>query len=195
MKTITMATALALALATLGAPTALANTLPLQNAVISASYNGDNAAMLGLDSQFASIPGSHISSLDPTATGVEFFTSDFLFGIDFSADGGLTIMANYALPIGPYAMRFDFGSTLANPISSFTFTGAAGARGVPVLSIIDAHTIALDLSAVEWDEFGTLNASIAAISPVPETSPAAMLLAGLASLAGWTRWRRRQQLG
>lgn len=186
-----------LALAALGASTAHAQALPLplQNAVVKASYNDDNAGMLGLLSGFESGPNSHITTLDPTDIGVEFFTADALFGVDFSAAGALTVIANIVPPPGAYSMRFDFGSSLSLPISSLSFTGANGASGVPVLSIIDAHTLALDLSGVTWSEFGSFTAQITTASPVPELPPAAMLAAGLASLAGVMRLRQRRRQG
>ncbi len=174
----------------LGATTVHAQTLPLQHAVITATYNGEAAGMLGLDHLFAAEPGANTSALDPLDGGVEFLTADYLFGIDFSAGGALTVIANGAIPAGAYSMRFDFGNSLAGPIGAFTFVGASGAIGVPVLSIVDAHTIALDLGAVEWSEFGSVTAGIGIAAPVPEPSGVAMLLAGLAGLGLVRRPRR-----
>jgi hypothetical protein len=172
-----------LALVALSAGAAHAAPLPLQSATITATYNGAADGMLGLDHLFAAEPGSNTSTLDPTGTGVEFFTSDFLFGIDFSASGALTVIANSAIPTGAYSMRFDFGSTLANPINAFTFSGGSGTSGLPGLSILDAHTIALDLGAVGWTEFGSVTAQIDTSSPLPEPASAAIVLAGLAGIA------------
>jgi hypothetical protein len=167
----------------LGMGSAHAGMLPLQGAVITASYNGDAAGMLGLDHGFAAEPGSNTSALDSTGTGVEFLTADFLFGIDFSASGALTVIANGTIPTGAYSMRFDFGSSLASPISAFTFAGTEGASGVPGLSIVDAHTLALDLGGVEWNEFGAITARIETAAAVPEPSSAVLLFAGLGGLA------------
>lgn len=185
----------ALAALALAASTAHAATLPLQGATITATYNGDAAGMLGLDHQFATEAGSNVSGLDPTNSGVEFFTADFLFGIDLAASGALTVIANGAIPIGTYSMQFDFGSSLASPVSAFTFVDASGTSGVPVLSIIDAHTIALDLTAVQWSEFGSLSAEVSTAAVVPEPSSIAMLLAGLTVLGGSARVRRLRQPG
>jgi len=182
-------TPIAVALCALAA-NAHATPLPLQGASITATYNGDAAGMLGLDHGFAMEPGSNTTALDPLETGVEFLTADFLFGVDLSAAGTLTVIANGPVPTGAYSMRFDFGTSLAAPITAFTFVGTDGASGVPALSIVDSHTIALDLSAVEWSEFGTVTAAIATAAPVPEPATPALLLAGLAGIGLVARRRR-----
>ena len=173
----------ALALVALGQGAVHAAPLMLQDASITATYNGAADGMLGLDHDFAAGPGANTSKLDPTDTGVEFFTSDFLFGIDFSTDGLLTVIANYAVAPGAYSMRFDFGGAL--PITAFTLAGMGGVTGMPGLSIIDSHTIALDLSGVDWSEFGSLSARLetGTAVAVPEPGAPAILLGGLAALA------------
>ena len=179
-----------LALVALGAGTAHAAPLPLQNASIMATYNGAAAGMLGLDHGFAAEAGSNTTTLDPTDSGVEFFTADFLFGVDFTASGALTVIANSAVTPGAYSMRFDFGSSLANPISAFAWAGSSGISGMPGLSIVDSHTIALDLSAVDWSEFGSLTAQVGASAAVPEPGAPAIVFAGLAGLALVRRARK-----
>jgi hypothetical protein len=173
----------ALALVALGQGAVHAAPLMLQDTSITATYNGAANGMLGLDHGFAAEPGSNTSKLDPTNTGVEFFTSDFLFGIDFSADGLLTVIANYAVAPGAYSMRFDLGDAL--PVTAFTLAGMGGVTGIPGLSIIDSHTIALDLSGVDWSEFGALSARLetGTAVAVPEPGAPAILLGGLAALA------------
>ena len=173
----------ALALVALGQGAVHAAPLMLQDASITATYNGAADGMLGLDYGFAAGPGANTSKLDPTDTSVEFFTSDFLFGIDFSTDGLLTVIANYAVAPGAYSMRFDLGGTL--PVTAFTLTGASGVSGIPGLSIIDSHTIALDLSGVDWSEFGALSARLetGTAVAVPEPGAPAILMGGLAALA------------
>ena len=173
----------ALALVALGQGGVHAAPLMLQDASITATYNGAADGMLGLDHGFAAGPGANTSKLDPTDTGVEFFTSDFLFGIDFSADGLLTVIANYAVAPGAYSMRFDLGGAL--PVTAFTLTGASGVTGIPGLSIIDSRTIALDLSGVDWSEFGALSARLetGTAVAVPEPGAPAILMGGLAALA------------
>jgi hypothetical protein len=173
----------ALALVALGQGGVHAAPLMLQDASITATYNGAADGMLGLDHGFAAGPGANTSKLDPTDTGVEFFTSDFLFGIDFSTDGLLTVIANYAVAPGAYSMRFDLGGAL--PVTAFTLAGMGGVTGIPGLSIIDSHTIALDLSGVDWSEFGSLSARLetGTAVAVPEPGAPAILLGGLAALA------------
>jgi hypothetical protein len=173
----------ALALVALGQGGVHGAPLMLQDASITAIYNGAADGMLGLDHGFAAGPGTNTSKLDPTDTGVEFFTSDFLFGIDFSTDGLLTVIANYAVAPGAYSMRFDLGGAL--PITAFTLAGMGGVTGMPGLSIIDSHTITLDLSGVDWSEFGSLSARLetGTAVAVPEPAAPAILLGGLAALA------------
>jgi hypothetical protein len=173
----------ALALVALGQGAVHAAPLMLQDASITATYNGAADGMLGLDHGFAAGPGANTSKLDPTDTGVEFFTSDFLFGIDFSTDGLLTVIANYAVAPGAYSMRFDLSGAL--PVTAFTLAGMGGVTGIPGLSIIDSHTIALDLSGVDWSEFGALSARLetGTAVAVPEPGAPAILLGGLAALA------------
>ena len=181
-----------LALLALWQGSAHAALLPLQNASITATYNGAAAGMLALDHGFVAGPGGNTTTLDPTNSGVEFFTDDFLFGIDFDASGALTVIANAVAMPGAHSMRFDFGSSLANPISAFTLVGGAGISGLAGLSIVDAHTISLDLSAINWSEFGTLTAQLdaAPAAAVPEPAAPAIVLAGLAGMAFLRRNRK-----
>jgi len=183
----------ALALVALGQGAVHAAPLMLQDASITATYNGAADGMLGLDHGFAAGPGANTSKLDPTDTGVEFFTSDFLFGIDFSIDGLLTVIANYAVAPGAYSMRFDLGGAL--PVTAFTLAGMGGVTGMPGLSIIDSHTIALDLSGVDWNEFGALSARLetGTAVAVPEPGAPAILMGGLAALALVQNGRNRRK--
>ncbi len=189
MKTNHLAKAMALLAFSAATTTAHAALLPLQDAIVTATYNGAAAGMLGLDAGFATGAGANTTALDPTNIGVEFLTADFLFGVDVGADGPVTVIANSAIPTGAYSMRFDFGSSLANPITAFTFTGSSGAAGVPGLAVIDGHTIAIDLGSVTWSEYGTVTAEISAAA-VPEPSTVALLVAGLAGIGCLRRTRR-----
>lgn len=165
-----------------------ATTLPLQGAVITASYNG-TAAMLGLDDAFSGSAGGNTTALDPLNAGVEFLSADFAFAFDFAADGTLSIYNNSGAPLDPgaYSFRFDFGSTLAAPITAFKLLDGSAVGGLPLFSILDGGTaLGLDLGALSWNgDFTPITASIEAAqaAAVPEPGSMAILLAGAGALA------------
>lgn len=174
--------------AALAASHAQAAVLPFGDATVTASYNGDANGILGLDSSFALEAGSNITRLDPLdgPGGVEYLTADFLFGIDFSHAGLVTVTSNMPVPSGgAYQLRFDFGATLPAAIKAFTLVDASAIGGIPQLSVIDAHTIGLDLSALTWNgDFASFTSRIdLAGNEVPEPSGAALLLLGAAGMA------------
>ena len=188
MKTTTILETLVLAALATGQ--AQAAPLSLQDARITATYNGSAADVLGLDHLFAQEPGSNTSALDPTNSGVEFLTADFLFGFDFAADGTLVIYENMPVPAGDYKLTFDFGATLPAAITRFTLLDGSAVDGVPGLDVVDGHTIAVDLGALAWHgDFGSITAQIGA-ADVPEPAVPALLLAGAAGLAFGRRARR-----
>jgi hypothetical protein len=188
MKTTTILETLVLAALATGQ--AQAAPLSLQDARITATYNGSAADVLGLDHLFAQEPGSNTSTLDPTNSGVEFLTADFLFGFDFGADGTLVIYDNMPVPAGDYKLTFDFGATLPAAITRFTLLDGSAVDGVPGLSVVDGHTIGVDLSGLAWHgDFGSITARIGA-ADVPEPAAPALLLAGAAGLAFSRRARR-----
>lgn len=166
-----------------------AAVLPLQDAVITASYNGAGAAMLGLDDGFAGSPGGNRTALDPLNASAEFLSADFIFGFDFAADGTLSIYNNSGAPLDPgaYSFRFDFGSTLAAPITAFKLLDGGAVAGLPVFSILDGGTaLGLDLGALAWSgDFLPLTASIEAAdaAAVPEPGSLSILLAGAGAIA------------
>jgi hypothetical protein len=172
-----------LVLAALAIGQAQAAPLSLHDASITATYNGSAADVLGLDHQFVQEPGSNTSTLDPTNSGVEFLTADFLFGFDFAADGTLTIYENMPVPTGAYKLTFDFGATLPAAIASFTLLDGSATDGVPGLDVVDGHTIAVDLSGLAWHgDYASITTQVQAAS-VPEPAAPALLLAGAAGLA------------
>lgn len=166
-----------------------ATTLPLQGAVITASYNGTAAAMLGLDDAFSGSAGGNTTALDPLNASVEFLSADFAFAFDFAADGTLSIYNNSGAPLDPgaYSFRFDFGSTLAAPITAFKLLDGSAVGGLPLFSILDGGTaLGLDLGALSWNgDFTPITASIEAAqaAAVPEPGSMAILLAGAGALA------------
>lgn len=184
MKTKNILETLVLA-AALMASQAGAAPISLQGSTITGSYNGSPEGMLGLDHRFAAEAGSNTTDIDPTNLGgVEFLTGDYLFGFDFSTTGQLTVMLNgLSVAPGDYRVVFDFGASLTQKIGSFTLLDTSGIGALPVLSVLDGHTIALDLSNVSWNSaFGAFSAQIGT-AEVPEPGGIGLLLAGTAGLA------------
>jgi hypothetical protein len=167
-----------------GAVAAHAAPLPLQDAVITASYNGAVDGMLGLDHAFQSTLGTNTTALDPSDTGIEFLSADNLFGFDFAASGLLTIYSNGSITPGSYHFHFDFGSTLPGPLTSFVLTDGGNITGLPLLQLgSDGKSIDVDLSAVSWNsEFATVTAQLDAAA-VPEPGSVGLLLGGLAVMS------------
>jgi hypothetical protein len=129
MKTITLLETLVLA--ALAAGPAHAAPISLEGASITATYNG-SAGVLGLDHDFAAEPGSNTTRLDPSDSGVEFMTGDYLFAFDFTKAGLLNIWINGTPAAnGDYSFTFDFGNTLAAPITSFTLVDGTAVDGRP----------------------------------------------------------------
>jgi hypothetical protein len=183
MKTIRLLETLVLA--ALAAGPAHAAPISLEGASITASYNG-SADVLGLDHDFAAEPGSNTSRLDPSDSGVEFLTGDYLFAFDFTKAGLLNIFINGTpAASGDYSFTFDFGNTLAAPITSFTLVDGTAVDRAPGLTVIGSHSIGLDLSRLAWNgDFASISAQIGTSdTDLPEPGSAALLLAGAATLA------------
>lgn len=191
MKTKIILETLVLA-AALTATQAGAAPISLQGSTITATYNGSAEGMLGLDHDFAAEPGSNVIAIDNAdPMGVEFLTGDYLFGIDFTSSGRLSVILNGMIPEpGNYRMVFDFGAGLAQRIGGFTMLGISGTGVLPALSVVNDHSIAIDLSSVTWNsEFGEFSAQIDAAAAVPEPGSLGLALAGM---AGFALSRRRK---
>ncbi|VXB48601.1 PEP-CTERM sorting domain-containing protein [Massilia sp. 9I] len=190
MKTKIILETLVLA-AALTATQAGAAPISLQGTTIAGTYNGAASGILALDNNFQ--PGSNTSTIDPNGwEELEFFTADALFGIDFSNAGQFTVYSNAFITVpGDYRLVFDFGAGLGQRIGGFTLLDTSGIDNLPVLSMVNDHTIAIDLSHVTWNsEFGSFSAQLdAAAASVPEPGSIGLALAGL---TGFALSRRRK---
>ena len=170
---------------------AQAGPISLTGSTITATYNGAAAGMLGLDGGFAD--GSNTTKIDPTNSieNVEFITADFAYSFDFSTTGLLTVLRNGPPSGNTSTFTFDFGNSLSTNIATFIIQDSSGISGTPLLSLLNGHALALDLSAVSFnDEFGSFTAQLGAASAVPEPGSIALLAIGATGLALGRRRRR-----
>lgn len=185
MKTKIILETLVLA-AALTATQAGAAPISLQGSTITGTYNGSAEGMLGLDHLFQPEPGSNSTTIDPNGyEEIEFLTADALFAFDFNAAGRLTVTLNNPVTVpGDYRMVFDFGAGLGQRIGGFTLLETDGIGTLPTFSVVNEHTIAVDLSSVTWNKlYEDFSVQIDAAAAVPEPGSTGLALAGLTGLA------------
>ncbi|MES2262481.1 MAG: hypothetical protein V4724_28495 [Pseudomonadota bacterium] len=198
MKTLLCAASV---IAALLAPAAHATPI-LQDAVISATYNGAADAMLGLDHLYAQEAGSNVTHIDADDNpfNPEFLSGDYLFAVDISTAGAITVYNNGPVPAGAYRMTLDFGNSLGKAITGFSLFDNSLASGIPGLTLLNGHAVGIDLGGIGWPSGANGGADYASFSgqlsfdapsavPVPQT--ALLLLTGLAALAGVRRPARK----
>jgi hypothetical protein len=174
--------------AALTAPAAWASTLPV-GAVITGLYNGAASGLLGLDSNFAAVPGANVTAVN--ATELEFISADFNIGIDFLTDGSVVVYDNTGLGVlaGSTTLAFDFAG-LGEALNAFLLTDVSGViSGAITAQRINSQAVSLTFTDVSFSApFGSFTAQL---GTVPE--PASLGLAGtaLAALAGLSVGRRR----
>lgn len=184
MKTKKIVETLVLA-AALTAAQAGAAPISFEGSTITGSYQGATAGMLGLEHWYQDEPGSNTTAF--AAADIEFMSGDANFAFDFGGNGQLTVWRNQPVAVsGTYRAVFDFGTSLAGRIGGFTLLDTSAIGVLPVLSILDEHSFALDLSGVSWndgDGFPTFTLRVDAAAAVPEPGGIGLLLAGAAGLA------------
>jgi hypothetical protein len=181
MKTFrTLAVAAAAWLAATTAHAAL--TLPA-GTVVTGQVTGASSTLLGLDHGFADEAGSNITAV--AAADLEYLTGDAQVAIDFFEDGRIQVWNNSGSAglAGSYTLSFSFAN-LGLPITGFTALDMSEVlAGSIQLQLLDAHTIGLTLSNVNFgSEFGSFTTQLA-VNAVPEPASLALLGAGLGMLA------------
>lgn len=171
-----------IAAACLGAsPAWSASSLPA-GTVITGQVSGATTTLLGLDSDFADTPGSHVTKL--VANDLEFLSGDAMVGIDFFTDGRLEVWnSSGATLAGNYTFTFSFAG-LSQPITGFTPLDLTGVTAGSVsLQLVNANTVSLTLTDVNTgDDFGSFTTQLH-VTAVPEPASLALMGAGLGLLA------------
>ena len=150
--------------------------------LITGQVTGASTTLLGLDHGFADEADSNTTAL--AAADLEFLTGDAAVGIDFFEDGRIQVWNNSgsAALAGSYTLSFSFAN-LGLPLTAFTALDMSEVLGGDIqLQLLDAHTVGLTLSQVNFSSgFGSFTTQLA-VNAVPEPASLAMVGAGLALL-------------
>lgn len=151
--------------------------------LITGQASGASSTLLGLDRGFADVAGSHVTALAPDE--LEFLTGDFAVGVDFFSDGRIQFWNNSGAAglAGSYTLSFSLAG-LGAPLAGFTALDMSGVAGGTVsLQLLDAQTIGITLSSLQFTgEFGSFTTQLQ-VSAVPEPNGLVLLAAGLGLLA------------
>jgi len=175
------AAAACLAASLAGTPATAALTPLPAGTPVTVLHDG-NADVLGLDSGFAAGPGSNASAL--TDADLEFLTADGLIAIDLFSSGRIDVYDNGGAGLaGSTVLQLSFAG-LPAPLSAAALDLSALVGGTAEATLLDARTLQLTLTDLQFREpFGLLRIDVAAAS-VPEPAPLALLaVAALGALS------------
>jgi hypothetical protein len=155
---------------------------------ISGLANGLADGLLGLDSGYAAVPGSHITTLN--ADEPEYISADFQFIVDFGVDGSVRVWGNSedGTVLGSFSLNFSFAG-LSEPIGAFSVTDMAAVSAGSISSqVVGPQQISLSFSALSFSApFESFTLQLSGVPAVPEPGSLVLLGLGLAVLAATGR--------